>query len=111
MMKERPCKVTRCFTMIHGKIAVGGVDLFTGKKQEAVFLPFNLVKMPIVKRIEMEVADIEGDGFVSAIMEDGSLFLTLKLPIEDKKIYNELMGLWEERGEKSVLFTLLKCMG
>ena len=38
---------------------------------------------PIVNKIEMEVADIDDDDFVSFIQNDGSLKTDLKLPTYD----------------------------
>ena len=46
-----------------------------------------MVKVFVVSQLEMEVADIDEEGFVYAVMEDGSLFETLRLPKEDQKIW------------------------
>jgi translation initiation factor 5A len=39
--------------------------------------------IPNVTKVEYEVADIDEDGFVSLILEDGSLKEDLKLPVGD----------------------------
>ena len=84
MIMDHPCKVTQHFTLHRGRSAIGGIDIFTHKKYETVNSSSAIMQVPIVSRCELEIADIAEDGFVYAIMEDGSLLSTLKLPTETK---------------------------
>ena len=111
MFRDHPCTVTKRLNIVHRKMAIGGVDIFTHQKEEVIVVPSTMVRVPVVSQTEMEVADVDEDGFVHAIMEDGSLFETLKLPKEDHELWEELWKLWEERGERNVFFTLLKAAG
>ena len=42
--------------------------------------------------------DIE-DDFISYINADGQIDQTLKLPVEDKQTYDEIMAAWKSRGD------------
>ena len=57
------------------------------------------MQVPTVTKIEYEVADIDGDHFPSLIQDDGSLKTDLKLPVEDVELFDELMKIWNERGD------------
>ena len=117
MLKGHPCKVTEYSTAKPGKhgsakATIVGLDIFTNKKYEDTAPTSANVGVPIINKVELEVADInEDDDFVSCILDDGSLKEDLKLPTDDEDCYKELKKIWESRGDKSVWFTLLKACG
>lgn len=70
------------------------------------------MQVPNVLKKEYAIADISEDHFVSRIMEDGTVDETLKLPIEDEEIYDELMKVWNTKaGDDSVYFTTVNACG
>jgi len=88
MLKGFPCKVSDYSTAKPGKhgsakASIVGIDIFTGKKYEDSMPTSSTVYVPTVNKLEFEVADIAEDGFVSLIMDDGSLKEDLKLPTEE----------------------------
>lgn len=116
MLKGNPCKVNDYSTAKPGKhgsskATIIGTDIFTNKKYEDTAPTSATMQVPIVTKVEMEVADIDEDDFVSAILEDGSLKCDLKVDVGDEDIYKTLMKLWEDRGEKQVFFTLQTAVG
>lgn len=116
MLKGFPCKVTDYSTAKPGKhgsakATVVGIDIFTNKKVEDSAPTSAAAYIPIVNKKEYEIADISADGFVSAILDDGSLKEDLKLPLDDPDISNELQKVWDNRGENLVYFTLISACG
>ena len=112
MLKGHPCRVIEYSTAKPGKhgaakATIVGIDIFTNKKYEDAFPTSATVQVPIVKKFEYEVADVDEDDFVSAILEDGCLKDDLKLAREDEEIYKELRKFWEEREDRLVFFTIL----
>lgn len=69
------------------------------------------MQVPIVAKTELEIADIDEDEFVHAILEDGDLKSDLKMPVDDDETYKTLKGIWDARGDKQVFFTILKACG
>jgi hypothetical protein len=66
------------------------------------------MQVPIVNKLELQVADIEEDDFVSFILETGELKTDLKMPVEDEEIYPGLKKLWDENNEKGdIFFTII----
>lgn len=67
--------------------------------------------VPVVKKCELEVADIDEDGFVSLILPDNSLKEDLKLPSEkdEAKHFREVFELNKENC--SIYFTIIKACG
>lgn len=97
----------------HGsaKATVVGNDIFSNKKYEDTAPTGAGALVPNVTKEELEVADIDEDDFVHVILPDGSIFSTLKMPVEDEEIYGELKKAWDERGDSSVLFTIQRACG
>ena len=116
MLKGHPCKVTEYSTAKPGKhgsakATIVGLDIFTNKKHEDTAPTGATVQVPVVTKTEYEVADVDEDDFVSAIMEDGDLKTDLKLDSGESETYNELKKMWEDRGDKGVFFTILRACG
>ena len=116
MLKGFPCKVTDYSTAKPGKhgsakATVVGIDIFTNKKYEDSGPTGSGALIPNVVKEELEVADIDEDDFVSVILPDGDLKTDLKLPADDEEVFNELKKAWDERGEKTIYFTIQKAVG
>ena len=99
MLKQNPCKVVSTATSKPGKHGTAkvhfvGIDIFTNKKYEDAFPTHQTVWVPIIKKTELEVADISYDDFVSLLMPDNSLREDLKLPA-DAELYQNLKNCWE----------------
>lgn len=71
------------------------------------------MQVPNVTKKEYAIADIsEGDYFVSRIMDDGTIDETLKLPVEDEEVFNELMKVWQNKAaDDGVYFTTINACG
>ena len=115
MLKGNPCKVTDYSTAKPGKhgaakATIVGIDIFTNKKVEDTAPTGATVRVPNVTKTEYEVADIDEEGFVSLILEDGSLKQDLKLP-KDEDLNAELQKMWDERGDAAVHFTMIAACG
>lgn len=116
MLKKRPCKVIDYTTSKPGKHGsakanITGIDIFTGKKYEDAFPTSATVYVPIVKKTELEVADIDEEGFVSLILADNSLKEDLKLPT-DATLHDELLNIWEKNNDQAqVFFTVISACG
>lgn len=116
MLKGYPCKVTEYSTAKPGKhgsakATVVGIDIFTNKKYEDTGPTASTAYIPNVVKEELEVADIDEDDFVSAILPDGDLKTDLKLPKDDPETYKELKKVWDERGDKTIYFTIQRAVG
>lgn len=116
MLKGFPCKVTEYSTAKPGKhgsakATIVGIDIFTNKKYEDTAPTSSTMQVPNVSKVELEVADVSEDHFVSAILDDGSLKEDLKLPEDDEEAFGMLKKIWDERGERQVYFTIQKAVG
>ena len=116
MLKGNPCKVTEYSTAKPGKhgsakATVVGIDIFTNKKYEDTGPTAATAYIPNVTKEELEVADIDEDDFVSVILPDGDLKTDLKLPVDDEEVYGDLKKIWDDRGEKTIYFTIQRAVG
>lgn len=116
MLKGFPCRVTEYSTAKPGKhgsakATIVGIDIFTNKKYEDTAPTGATGAVPNVTKEELEVADIDEDDFVSVILPDGDLKSDLKLPIDDEETYNALKKAWDERGDKTIYFTIQRATG
>eukprot|EP00121_Abeoforma_whisleri_P010139 Awhi_evm1s9343 len=84
MIKGRPCKVVDCSKSKPGKhgsakLNYTGIDLFTDNKLQDINPAHAMVDTPIVSRKEWQVLDIDDDGFLSLMNDDGDQKDDLKL--------------------------------
>eukprot|EP00741_Cyanophora_paradoxa_P023532 tig00021589_g22734.t1 len=99
VLKGRPCKVVETSTSKtgkhgHAKVNFTGIDIFNGKKYEDMCPTSHNMDVPIVKRDEFDVVDIDHDGFVSLMDKKGEIKSDLKLP--DNEIGQRLKAAFEE---------------
>lgn len=114
MLKGFPCKVIDYSTAKPGKhgaakASITGIDIFTGKKHEDAFPTSHTVYVPIVNKVEYEVANISGDNFVSLIKQDYSLKEDICLTADLKE---ELKSLYEDnQNDCEIYFTVISACG
>ena len=114
IIKGKPCKVTSLTVSKtgkhgHAKAHVYGLDIFTGKKYEDVFPTSHNVECPFVKKLEVEVVDIEDDTVT--YMDDEGETEEIDLPEreEDQEWIEDLKKAVEE--ERDCWINLLSAMG
>jgi len=84
LMKGRPCRIVEMSTSKPGKhgsakIAMVGIDIFTGKKYEEISPSTANMEVPHVIRKEYELCDIN-DGYLTLMAEDCTMKDDIRLP-------------------------------
>lgn len=112
MIKGRPCKIVEMSTSKtgkhgHAKVHMVAIDIFTGKKLEDICPSTHNMNVPNVKRTDWQFVDLDDEGFVSMMADDGETKEDLKLPDDDvgKEIKTK-----HDAGE-SFLVTVLEAVG
>ena len=85
VIKGFPCKITHWFKSKtgkhgHAKVSLVGVDIFTGKKYEEVLPSTHNIDVPNITRNEYQLMDINEDGYVCILGQDGKNRSDIKLP-------------------------------
>jgi len=111
VIKGRPCKIVDMSTSKtgkhgHAKVNMTAIDIFTGKKLEDMSPSTHNMSVPVVKRKDFQVLDID-EGFLSLMNEDGSTKDDLKVPEGD--IGEEIKSKFEEGVD--MLVTVISAMG
>ena len=117
MIKGHPCKVVSFSTAKVGKhgsakAMVTGIDIFTSNKYECTFSTGDNVDAPLMKRIEYTLINIEDDGFVSLMDDNGNMKEDLKLPEDEwlKDVTDKVKAIFED-GKKECIVTVVSAMG
>ena len=85
MIKEQPCKVSEVTSSKtgkhgHAKCHFVAINIFTGKKIEDLVPASHTTYAPFVKKMEYQFLDVDDDGFISCMTEDGTQREDLKIP-------------------------------
>ena len=113
VIKGRPCKIvdmSKAKVGKHGaaKCAFTGIDIFTGKKLEAIAPASAGISQPIVERNEYEMCDISDDDFVTLMDAGGNMREDIKVP-DDPETAKKLRARMDEG--ITTMVTVLKAMG
>jgi len=78
IMKGQPCKIVDMSTSKtgkhgHAKVNMVGIDIFTGKKYEDMSPSTHNMEVPNVKRLEYTIIDVDDEGYLSLMDEDGNM--------------------------------------
>lgn len=113
MMKEQfPCKVTSFSTAKPGKhgsakAMISGKDIFTDKQYEETFGTGDNIPAPVVVKTEYMMLDVDDDGVVTLLKDDGDTKEDLSLPQEAhlKDVGKRTREIFEA-GKKECLITV-----
>jgi len=78
----------------HAKANIEMKDVFTDKKMIHIFDSDERVKCPIVKKENYTLSNIDNEGFVSLLSNDGKIDETVKLEHDD--IGNRIKGFFKQ---------------
>ena len=115
MMKETfPCKVTAFSTAKPGKhgsakAMITAKDIFTDKQYDETFGTGDMIPAPIVTKKEMTCIDVDDDGALMIMDEEGNMLEHYNLPIEAhlKDVSGGIKRILEE-AKKECLVTVQK---
>ncbi|ODV61676.1 translation initiation factor eIF5A [Ascoidea rubescens DSM 1968] len=111
VIKGRPCKIVDMSTSKtgkhgHAKVHLVAIDIFTGKKLEDLSPSTHNMLVPIVKRNEYQLIDID-DGYLSLMDSEGETKDDVKLPESD--LGQKLEADFDDGKDLSV--TIISAMG
>jgi translation initiation factor 5A len=114
VLNGRPCKIVEMSTSKtgkhgHAKVNITAIDIFTSKKYEDMCPSTHNMDVPVVRRSEVTLVDIDDDNIVHVMMPDGSIESHLRLPEGD--LGKNLRETFENEGEKTILVTIQEAMG
>ena len=116
MLKDHPCKLVEITTSKtgkhgHAKASIMGVDIFTKKKYEDSCPTSHAIDAPYVVRKEYQLADVNAEGYLTLLEEDGKTKEDLKLSeeVEDQVMLNKLREL--VGAGKDILVGVIAAMG
>jgi translation initiation factor 5A len=117
VIKGRPCKIADVSTSktgkhCHAKCNFVGIDIFTGKKYEEMTPSSHNMDVPNISRVEYTLLDVNEEGFVSLMAENGDTREDLSLPkgTEDAEKLAEQIKAQFAEGQELVV-SVLKAMG
>lgn len=114
MLKGCPCKVIEMTTSKagkhgHAKATIIGVDIFTGKKCDDSCPTSHNMEIPFVKKAEYQLLDIQADGYVSLLLDNGETKEDLKLPNDDPELTDKIKE--DFAAERDLLISVISAMG
>lgn len=111
VIKGRPCKIVDMSTSKtgkhgHAKVHLVALDIFTGKKLEDLSPSTHNMEVPVVKRTEYQLLDID-DGYLSLMDNDGETKDDVKAP--EGELGEQLQAAFDEG--KDLMVTIIAAMG
>ncbi|KAM7196408.1 eukaryotic translation initiation factor 5A [Naviculisporaceae sp. PSN 640] len=112
VIKGRPCKIVDMSTSKtgkhgHAKVHLVAIDIFTGKKLEDLCPSTHNMDVPVVKRNEYQLIDID-DGFLNLIDDEGREKNDVRMP--DGEVGEKIIKLFKTE-EKETNVTVQTAMG
>ena len=118
ILKKAPCKIveiTFAKTGKHGhmKAHIIGIDIFNGKKYEDIIPGSHNVDVPIVKREEYQLIDIDENYNCSLMLINGELLENIEITTEElkEKIKEDFNNIEEKALNKNIIVSTLSAMG
>ncbi|AET39044.1 translation elongation factor eIF-5A Ecym_3574 [Eremothecium cymbalariae DBVPG len=111
VIKGRPCKIVDMSTSKtgkhgHAKVHLVAIDIFTGKKLEDLSPSTHNMEVPVVKRTEYQLLDID-DGFLSLMTMDGETKDDVRAP--EGELGETMQSAFDEG--KDLMVTVITSMG
>merc|ERR1712216_814401 len=106
LLKGKPCKVVEVTTSKtgkhgHAKAHFTGIDIFTGKKYEDLCPTSHNMEVPNIKRTEYTLMDIDSEGALSVMDDEGGCREDLNEP-KDQDLAREMRTAFEANGELQI---------
>lgn len=86
----------------HAKMSITGLDIFTGKKYEMIETTSHNVEVPNVSKAEYTLVDIDEDGFMSLMDEQGNMKSDLKVPEDEVGV--GIKNFWDKKSAEDPEF-------
>ena len=111
VIKSRPCRIIDMSTSKtgkhgHAKVHLVATDIFTGKKLEDLSPSTHNMEVPVVKREEYQLLDID-DGFLSLMTMDGETKDDVRAP--EGELGDNMQAAFDEGRDINV--TIISAMG
>ena len=111
VIKGRPCKIVDMSTSKtgkhgHAKVHLVAIDIFTQKKLEDLSPSTHNMEVPVVKRNEYQLLDID-DGYLSLMNNDGDMKEDVRAP--EGELGDKLQAEFDEG--KELIVTVITAMG
>ena len=116
LLKGKPCKIIDMSTSKtgkhgHAKVHLTGTDIFTDKKYEELCSSTHNMDVPVCERKEFQLIDIEEDGQLTVLDENGETREDLHLPNlceADKDLSDKIKQGFEDGDE--IFITVVSAM-
>lgn len=110
VIKGRPCKIVDMSTSKtgkhgHAKVHLVAIDIFTQKKLEDLSPSTHNMEVPVVKRNEFQLLDID-DGYLSLMSNDGDMKEDVRAP--EGELGEKLQSDFDEG--KELIVTIVSAM-
>nr|CAB3241968.1 eukaryotic translation initiation factor 5A [Phallusia mammillata] len=112
LIKEHPCKIVEMSTSKtgkhgHAKVHMVAIDIFDGKKYEDICPSTHNMSVPHVNRKEYQLVDLDEDGYLSLMDDNGEVRNDIK--IDDGDVKDSIEKAIKE--EEDARVTILSSMG
>lgn len=112
VIKNRPCKIVEMSTSKtgkhgHAKVHLVAIDIFTQKKLEELCPSTHNMDVPNVKRVEYTLMDIDEDGYLVMLDNNGREKRDVKLPTNNTELAEKIQQLKSD----SPSITVISAMG